>query len=185
MGFAPVAPPFWRGRAKLKEKIKRAWPWYLLAVALVVADQLVKLWVRSAMALGEARPFIPHFIELYHLQNTGGAFSLLAGQTWILTVLSAVATVALIVCLWGDYVSTNVFSRLCVTCVLAGAAGNLIDRVVFGAVTDMFNFTFIRFGVFNVADMWVVGGVIGYCGYLLWEQFKAPKPEDKTHEADH
>ena len=174
----------------MKENIKRAWPWYLLAAELVAADQVVKLWVRSAMALGETRPFIPHFIELYHLQNTGGAFSLLAGQTWMLTALSAVATVALVVCLWGDYVTTNVFSRLCVTCVLAGAAGNLIDRAMFGAVTDMFNFTFIRFGVFNVADMWVVGGVIGYCAYLLFTQFKGTKdsqtadPGEDGHEAD-
>lgn len=168
----------------MKEKCKRAWPWYLLAVVLVIADQIVKLWVRSAMALGETRPFIPHFIELYHLQNTGGAFSLLAGQTWMLTALSAVATVALAVCIWGDYVTTGPFSRLCVTCVLAGAAGNLIDRAAFGAVTDMFNFTFIRFGVFNVADMWVVGGVIGYCIYLIVMQVKesknAKEPKDET-----
>lgn len=168
----------------MKEKFKRAWPWYLLAVGLIVADQLVKLWVRSAMALGETRPFIPYFIELYHLQNTGGAFSLLSGQTWLLTVLSAVATVALAVCIWGDYVTTNPFSRLCLTCVLAGAAGNLIDRTVFGSVTDMFNFTFIRFGVFNVADMWVVGGVIGYCVYLIVMQVKesknAKEPKDET-----
>lgn len=175
----------------MKENIKRAWPWYLLAAVLVAADQMVKLWVRSSMALGETRPFIPHFIELYHLQNTGGAFSLLAGQTWILTVLSAVATVALVVCLWGDYVTTNRFSRLCVTCVLAGAAGNLIDRAVFGKVTDMFNFTFIRFGVFNVADMWVVGGVIGYCAYLIFVQTKEWKADkdradrETDHEADH
>lgn len=170
----------------MKEKFKRAWPWYLLAVGLIVADQLVKLWVRSAMALGETRPFIPYFIELYHLQNTGGAFSLLSGQTWLLTVLSTVATVALAVCLWGDYVTTNAFSRLCLTCVLAGAAGNLIDRAAFGSVTDMFNFTFIRFGVFNVADMWVVGGVIGYCIYLIVMQVKEAKnAKEPKDEADH
>lgn len=173
----------------MKENIKRVWAWYVLAVLLVVADQAVKLWVRTTMALGEVRPFIPNFIELYHLQNTGGAFSLLSGQTWVLTLLSAVAVTALAVCLWGDFVTTNTFSRLCVTCVLAGAAGNLIDRVAFGAVTDMFNFTFIRFGVFNVADMWVVGGVIGYCGYLFFAQSreekgnKAAPAEEPDHEA--
>lgn len=170
----------------MKEKIKRVWPWYLLAVILVVADQLVKLWVRADMALGETRPFIPHFIELYHLQNTGGAFSVLSAHTWLLTALSAVAVVLLAVCLWGDYVTTNPFSRLCLTCVLAGAAGNLIDRAAFGAVTDMFNFTFIRFGVFNVADMWVVGGVIGYCVYLVYMQVKeSKKGKEPKHEADH
>ena len=174
-----------------EKNAKRPWLWFLLAAALVAADQAVKLWVRSAMMLGETRPFIPYFVELFYLKNTGGAFSLLAGQTWILTVLSAVAVVALVICLWGDYVTTNVFSRLCVTCVLAGAVGNLIDRAAFGEVTDMFNFTFITFGVFNVADMWVVGGVIGYCGYLLvtqWREYrKARASEDgeETHEADH
>ena len=166
----------------MKDKFKRVWPWYLLAVVLAIADQLVKLWVRSAMALGETRPFIPHFIELYHLRNTGAAFSILAGQTWILTALSAVVTVALVVCLWKDYLTSNAFSRLCVTLVLAGAAGNLIDRAAFGAVTDMFNFTFIRFGVFNVADVWVVGGVIGYCIYLIVMQVKESKSAKTSGE---
>ena len=138
----------------MKDKFKRVWPWYLLAVVLAIADQLVKLWVRSAMALGETRPFIPHFIELYHLRNTGAAFSMLSSH----------------------------FSRLCVTLVLAGAAGNLIDRAAFGAVTDMFNFTFIRFGVFNVADVWVVGGVIGYCIYLIVMQVKESKSAKTSGE---
>lgn len=169
----------------MKETFKRVWLWYVLAVLLVLADQIVKLWVRTNLALGETRPFLPHFIELYHLQNTGGAFSLFAGHTWMLTALSAVATVALAICLWGDYVTTNPFSRLCVTCVLAGAAGNLIDRAAFGVVTDMFNFTFMRFGVFNVADMWVVGGVIGYCLYLVVMQVKESKgAKEPKHETD-
>lgn len=174
-----------------QKNTKRPWLWLLLAAALVAADQIVKLWVRSAMTLGETRPFIPHFIELYYLKNTGGAFSLFAEHTWMLTALSAVMSVALVVCLFGDYVTTNPFSRLCVTCVLAGAVGNLIDRAAFGEVTDMFNFTFMTFGVFNVADMWVVGGVIGYCGYLLVTQIReskkaeTPTDEEETHEADH
>ena len=174
-----------------QKKARKPWIWLLLAAALAAADQAVKLWVRSAMTLGETRPFLPHFIELYYLKNTGGAFSLFARHTWMLTVLSAAAVAALIVCLWGDFVTTNAFSRLCVTCVLAGAAGNLIDRAAFGTVTDMFNFTFMKFGVFNVADMWEVGGVIGYCGYLLFTQFNgrkktdAPKDEEEVHEADH
>lgn len=163
----------------MKEGKLSVWLWYALAALAVVADQLVKLWVRRSIPLNTARPFIPHFIELYHTANTGGAFSLLDQYTWALTVLSALVTVLLVLALWKGWFTTGVFSRLCVTLVLAGAAGNLIDRAAFGRVTDMFNFTFMRFGVFNVADICVVGGVIGYAGYTLFAQFKGD-----SHEAD-
>ena len=156
------------------------WLWYVLSAALVLADQAVKLWIRRNLALGESRPFIPHFIELYHTANTGGAFSLFNRYTWALTAISAVLTVLLAVILWKGLFAPNRFSRLCVTLVLAGAAGNLIDRAAFGRVTDMFNFTFMKFGVFNVADICVVSGVIGYAGYTIFAQFK----EDHGHETD-
>lgn len=175
----PVAPPFWRRRAELKEKLKRLWPWYALSFFLVLADQEMKLWTRTAMTLGETRPLIPHFVELYYLENTGAAFSLFARYTWLLAVLSAVVAVVLAVALWKDWFSSDHFSRLCLSLILAGAVGNFIDRAFRGAVTDMFNFTFVKFGVFNVADICVVGGGIGYILYLLWQIRRG-----KT-EADH
>ncbi len=161
------------------------WLWYVTATLLVLADQIVKLWVRAHMELGETRPFIPYFIELYHVENTGAAFSLFHQHTWLLALLSAAVTVGLELCLWKDWFSSDTFSRLCLTLTLAGAVGNLIDRAFMGAVTDMFNFTFMRFGVFNVADICVVGGVIGYAGWLLLTQFKStPKGEGEDCGAD-
>ena len=168
-----------------KDHRKWAWAWYALSGALVVLDQVVKGVVRSTMTLGESRPFIPHFIELYYVENTGAAFSLFNEHTWLLALLSALVTVALVLCLWKDWFSGDAFSRLCLALALAGAAGNLIDRAGMGAVTDMFNFTFMRFGVFNVADICVVGGVIGYAAWLLFTQFKpAPKGEGEEHGVD-
>ena len=164
----------------MKERKLPVWLCYVLALFLVLVDQAVKLWVRRNLALGEARPLIPHFIELYHTANTGGAFSLLNQYTWALTAISAILTVVLILALWRGWFTTSRFSRLCVTLVLAGAAGNLIDRAAFGRVTDMFNFTFMTFGVFNVADICVVAGVIGYAGYTVLAQFK----EGHSHETD-
>ena len=162
-----------------KERLKSALGWYALAGALVILDQVVKGLVRATMTLGQTRPFIP-LVELYYVENTGGAFSIFNDYTWILTVLSALVTVGLVLCIWKGKLADNALSRLCLALVLAGAAGNLIDRAVFGQVTDMFNFTFMKFGVFNVADICVVGGVIGYAGYTLFAQFK----EDHSHEAD-
>lgn len=170
----------------MKKRTVPLWLWYVLALLLVLADQEVKLWVRQSLPIGVARPFIPHLIELLHVENTGAAFSLFAQHTWILALLSAIVSVALALALWRDWFTTNAFSRLCVTLVLAGAVGNLIDRVAFGRVTDMFNFTFMTFGVFNVADICVVGGVIGYAGYALFAQTKRDpeKPDGDDHEAD-
>ena len=163
----------------MKKRTVPTWLWYVLAALLVLADQEVKLWVRQTLPIGVPRPFIP-LVELLHVENTGAAFSLFDQHTWLLAVLSAVVSLVLAAAIWKDWFTTNVFSRLCVTLVLAGAVGNLIDRVAFGKVTDMFNFTFMTFGVFNVADICVVGGVIGYAGYALLAQVKG----DSSHEAD-
>ena len=171
----------------MKERDVPVWLWYVLAALLVLADQIVKLWVKTNMTLGEARPFIPHLIELRYTLNTGGAFSLLSHYTWLLTAVSAVLTVFLALLLWKGWLTTNRFSKLCVALVLAGAAGNLIDRAVWGEVTDMFNFTFMTFGIFNVADICVVGGVIGYAAYTIFAQFKEPTVDElieDSHETD-
>ncbi len=161
-----------------KKQAKKPWLWYALAAVLVLADQVVKNWVRQTMALGERKDLWP-FLELYHVENTGGAFSIFSGFTWVLAVLSAVVTMGMMVAMWKGLFGDWWFSRLSATLILAGAAGNLIDRALLGAVTDMFNFTFMRFGVFNVADVWVVSGVIAFVLAMLF----GPKEDD--HGSDH
>ena len=161
-----------------ERKLGPVWLWYALALFLVLADQEVKLWVRTHMTLGESRPFIPHVLELLYVENTGGAFSLLDRFTGVLTVVSAVATVVLALALWRGWFITTPFARLGVTLVLAGAAGNLIDRVTAHQVTDMFNFTFMRFGVFNVADVCVTVGIVCYAIYALTAP-DDPRGEDR------
>lgn len=152
---------------EVSSNARRPWLWYALAAVLVLADQVVKYLVRTNMVVGESRPFIP-LVELFYVKNTGAAFSLFSGHTWILAALSAAVTLGLVVTLWTGWLGDSWFLRLCLTLVLGGAAGNLIDRALLGEVTDMFNFTFIRFGVFNVADIWVVVGVILLAIWLIW-----------------
>ena len=69
--------------------------YYLLAAALVVVDQLVKSLVRANIPLGEGVPFLPHILQLTYYQNTGAAFSIFEQHTWILTLISAAASVLL------------------------------------------------------------------------------------------
>ena len=140
--------------------------YYLLAAALVVLDQLVKFLVRANIPLGEGVPFIPHILQLTYYQNTGAAFSIFEEHTWILTLISAAASVLLIVLL-AKRTFNHPFAMVSLALVLAGAVGNFIDRLFLGYVTDMFQTLFMNFPIFNVADICIVCGGIAFCVYFL------------------
>ncbi len=138
----------------------------ILAALLVGVDQLVKALVRAYIPLGEGVPFLPHVMQLTYYQNTGAAFSIFEEHTWMLTLISAAASVLLAVLL-VKRVFPQTFGMITLTVVLAGAVGNLIDRLFLGYVTDMFQTLFINFAIFNVADICIVCGGIAFCVYLL------------------
>ena len=141
---------------------------YILAIFLcIAADQGVKYYVVSNLALYEHAPLLPGLIELYHIQNTGGGFSILEGHTWVLTALTAVLMAGIAVLLVKKFFS-HPLGMWSLTVILGGGLGNLIDRVRLGYVVDMFNFQFISYPVFNVADILVVCGVIGFAVYYLF-----------------
>lgn len=152
----------------------------ILAAALVAIDQIVKYLVRAHIPLGGSVPFIPWLLDLTYVQNTGAAFSLLRSHTWLLTLTSAV--VVLVMC-WlivkGFF--KNALGRWAAALVLAGGMGNLIDRAVFGYVTDMFQTTFMDFAVFNVADCCIT---IGVPLLFLYVMLYVGKDEKKEGGAD-
>ena len=147
--------------------------WYLLAAALVVVDQLVKWWVRGNIPLGGSIPFLPYVMDLAYVQNTGAAFSSFSNLTWLLALVSLVVAFVVAVLLWRDYLP-GFWGRLCLTLLLAGAVGNLIDRALLGFVTDMFMTIFMDFAVFNVADICVVlgGFLLAVYAIFLWDKEK-------------
>ena len=62
---------------------------YILALALcIAADQALKLWVVANLGLHESMPLLPGIVELYYIRNTGGGFSIMTGQTWLLAALT-------------------------------------------------------------------------------------------------
>ena len=140
----------------------------LIAAALVALDQLVKYLVMTNIPPGEHVPFIPHVLDLTYVTNTGAAFSLFSEHTWILALVSLVMSAVLAVAVWKGLFK-HPFGRLSLTLLLAGAFGNFIDRAFRGFVVDMFNVLFMRFAVFNVADICVVvGGIVAGLYYLFW-----------------
>lgn len=138
----------------------------VIVIVCVALDQLVKYLVRANIPLGESIPFLPYVMDLTYIQNTGAAFSMLSRHTWLLTLVSLVASAAVVLLMVKVF--RHPWGRLPLALVLAGAVGNLIDRAAFGFVTDMFETTFINFAVFNVADICVVVGGIAFCLYYLF-----------------
>lgn len=156
----------------------------VLAVFLVVLDQVVKYLVREGIPLGGHVPFIPHVLELTYVQNTGAAFSILEQHTWILTAASLVIVAVMLVALRKKFV-THPLGVLPTVLIIAGGIGNLIDRIVFGYVTDMFNTLFMDFAVFNVADIGITVGAFWLAAYVLFFYDKLePKEEPKDDAAD-
>lgn len=160
-------------------------PYFILIAACVGLDQLVKFLVRANIPLYGSVDFIPGVMDFTYVQNTGMAFSLFKEHTWALAVLSAVIAAVLIFLLVKQTV-THPFGKVTLSLVIAGAIGNLIDRVAFGFVTDMFRTLFINFAVFNVADICVVVGGILFVIYFLffYEKLEGKKegPDGDHHQ---
>ena len=156
---------------------------FILAILLcIAADQAVKYYVVTHLALYESAPLLPGIVELLHIQNTGGGFSILSGHTWALTVLTAALMAGI-----GYGMVKKLFphplAMWTLAAILGGGLGNLIDRVRLGYVVDMFNFQFMSYPVFNVADILVVCGTIGFAAYYLFLHDRE-KPEE-TKEPEH
>ena len=150
---------------------------YLLTILLcVAADQAVKYYVVTHLALYESAPLLPGLVELYYIRNTGGGFSILSGHTWLLTLLTA-AVMVVVAVLLVRRTFPHPLAMWTLTAILGGGLGNLIDRVRLGYVVDLFNFQFMRYPVFNVADILVVCGTIGFAAYYLLLHDRVAKKE--------
>src|ERR671920_1055363 len=137
-----------------------------LALAVFIVDQGIKSVVEGSMRVGESIILIPDFLSLTYIKNNGGAFGILGGSQMILLVGS---TVAFVVVLWMLLSGRpSVPTMLGCGLILGGAAGNLLDRLSSGEVTDYVHFSF--WYIFNAADAAIVVGV----GLLL---LSALRPE--------
>ena len=150
----------------------------MLTILLIVIDQVVKFLVRANIPLGNSVPFLPHVLELTYVQNTGAAFS------WILTLISVLVVIVMVIALWKK-VLTHPLGVVPAVLVLSGGLGNLIDRIAFGYVTDMFRTLFMNFAVFNVADICITVGAVWLAVYVLFGYEKLEKKSKKeapTHD---
>ena len=151
------------------------------ALGLLALDQWLKVWITANLPLGENMPFLPGFVELLTVHNYGAAWSSFSGQRVLLLGVTAVIIGAVLFVLARRIVRHPLGVAACCL-VISGGVGNLIDRVRFGYVVDMFHFEFWpSYPVFNVADICVVCGAILGAIYYMWiyEKYDAkPKKEE-------
>ena len=140
---------------------------------IIIIDQLTKYLVRINFEQGETLPIISDIVHLTYVRNWGAAFSMFEN---LKAVTIVIPLIILIISMTALIILKNRISRLArvaVSMIIAGGISNLIDRIIFGYVTDMIDFRV--FPVFNIADISVCVG----CGLLVLYIFL---PEKKKND---
>ena len=153
----------------------------LTVLAVVVADQVSKMLVVRYIPLNAEVEFIPFFINLTHVENEGASFGMLSGHRWIFLLFSAIAIIGIIIFLVKQH-KRHTLLTISLSFILGGGIGNMIDRIFRTAVVDFFEFTFVRFAIFNVADMFITFGAILLGVYAI---FYDKKVEEGLREKEH
>lgn len=139
------------------------------AALIYAADQLTKALVVANLEYGERVPVIGDTVQLWHLRNTGAAFSILPGAVWLFIPITIVA-LGMVVYFHRQFRYRSPWIHVILGAILAGSLGNLTDRVRWGYVVDFVSVGIgdLRWPAFNVADPAVVGGIILLVIYLTF-----------------
>jgi signal peptidase II len=157
----------------------RWWAWLVVSVGVVLLDQLSKHVVQQSVPFGSPTRVTP-FFDLVLVYNPGAAFSFLSTapgwQRELFIVIAAVASV-LIVFLLRRNVADRLFC-FALSLILGGALGNLIDRILLGAVVDFLHFHVAQYywPAFNLADSAITCGA----ALLIWDSLRRSKTRPET-----
>jgi signal peptidase II len=145
--------------------------WLGLAFAILLLDQLTKVLIVGYYRPGEST-YVTSFFNIVRVHNTGAAFSFLASaggwQRWFFTAVGLGAA-AFILWMLRSHHGQKLFA-FSLSCILGGAIGNVLDRLIHGYVVDMLDFHWRwlqpvfrggHFPAFNIADMAITAGAIG------------------------
>ncbi len=149
-----------------------------IGLAVVLLDQFTKQWIRSVFVYGESHPVIEGFFNLVYVRNDGAAWNILSGHGLVLILIS-VAVLALLVIYRRSFLQEQFSHKILMGLMLGGIAGNLIDRIRFGWVTDFLDFQFgtYHYPSFNVADSAIC---IAVGLYIITNLLQKKKEEDRA-----
>lgn len=142
--------------------------WFLLCVVLIVTDQVIKWFTVEKLSTIDTFAIIENVFHLTYVENRGAAFGMFQNATILLAVVTVIE-IGIILYFFIKKTNTKMWlCRLSLTMIIAGAVGNLIDRVFRGFVVDMFDFRLINFYVFNFADACICVGVALLAYHILF-----------------
>ncbi len=157
----------------------------ILGALLLAADQYVKFWTVSHLAEGGSAPLIPGFVELLRVHNYGAAWSSFSGMRWLLLGVTSAIVLAVVWAVAKRHVR-HPLGLTAAMLIISGGLGNILDRARLGYVVDMFNFQFMSYPVFNVADICIVSGAVLGAVYYLWfyEKYDGKGARNGNADAD-
>lgn len=141
---------------------------WCIVIGTIIIDQATKIWITYNFDLFQSTVIVPGFLNMTYVTNKGAAFSMLADvdSPWRHYFFVSVGGVALLILtvVWFKNRKGNQISNIALGLIVAGAAGNLIDRVRLGAVVDFIDVYLgsRHWPAFNVADSAICVGVVTY-----------------------
>lgn len=152
----------------------------LVIGALIILDQISKIWASAVLSNGRDILVWKNVFHLSYIENTGAAFGMLQGKQWFLIIMTIIVLIG--ITFYFKRIPANPsgkWMRLSFTLVIAGAIGNLIDRLFLNYVRDFLYFSLINFPVFNLADIFVVMGVCVLLAVILFGEVESVKQTEE------
>jgi signal peptidase II len=153
----------------------------VVAVSVLIVDQLTKWWIRSTVPLYHSFPVIDSLFHITHVRNSGGAFSLLAGSSDAVRIpfflIASMVAIGVLVYFLRQVSERQRWLLFALAGVLGGALGNLIDRVTIGQVTDFLDLHWrgYHWPAFNVADSFISIGVAILVAHSIFARKSDPE----------
>lgn len=148
----------------------------MIAAAIVALDQWTKALTVSTVPMHEKLGSVLGIFHITHTENSGAIWGILQGQTWLFVLIMVLFLAVIGVMIWKKWL-TKKFELICLAMIAGGGLGNMIDRLAYGKVTDMIEFDFVSFPVFNVADCFITVGCAALLVYIIFFD-REKKPHD-------
>lgn len=136
----------------LKEFLIKSTSLYFI-IGLSLIDILTKSYMQNLLSGRKRINLIPKILNLFYVENKGAAFSILSGHSWIFIIISILF---IVVSLYFIFIKniTGIYLKVLIL-ILSGCIGNFYDRIVFSHVRDFLELDFIKFPIFNIADIYI------------------------------
>ena len=153
---------------------------------IIAASIALDIWTKALAVANlmdiDFQEFIPGLLRLNYVENTGAAFGMMKDKRWLFIIVSTVAIIVMLALLIIKHKEFGILSGAALAMIIGGGIGNQIDRIAKGYVVDFFEFEFISFPVFNVADSFITVGAVLMVVFVLVEEIQSIRKKKKENK---